>query len=442
MSGANGGPLDGWAKTTLGAIGTYINGRAFKTSEWGKTGRPIIRIQDLTGSNRQLNYFEGEVDERHVVRPGDLLISWSATLGAYIWDGPEGVLNQHIFKVASRIDKKFHYHLVRNVIQDLERNAHGSGMVHVTKGVFDSTPVLLPPAEQQRRIAALLGEIETRRTSIAERVAAARGIVERLRGAVLGAACSGRLTADWREHRYGADEGVAQSVGVTGAVDDGADTYFEIPERWRWHSLGTISDVRGGIQKKPDRAPRSNAYPYVRVANVQRGRLDLAEIAEFELFDGELEKYALRSGDLLVVEGNGSLSEIGRAALWHGGIANCVHQNHLIRVRPTQVLPEYLELFWNSPIGAREIADLAVTTAGLYNLSVSKVSSVPVPVPPTDEQDEVVRRAVAALSVVDRLSVAVAATRTALDRMAHGALARAFRGELVPTDADLADAAL
>lgn len=135
---------DGWRATTLGDLGQYLNGRAFKTTEWSKSGRPIIRIQDLTGSHRSPNYFEGEVEDRYVVRPGEFLISWSATLGAYIWDGPEAVLNQHIFKVESNIDKEFHYYLVRERIAELERNAHGSGMVHVTKGVFENTPVAVP----------------------------------------------------------------------------------------------------------------------------------------------------------------------------------------------------------------------------------------------------------------------------------------------------------
>lgn len=98
----NSGTLeDQWEDTTLGKLGRYINGRAFKTSEWSKAGRPIIRIQDLTGSNRNPNYYNGQIEDRYIVRPGDLLISWSATLGAYIWDGPEAVLNQHIFKVES-----------------------------------------------------------------------------------------------------------------------------------------------------------------------------------------------------------------------------------------------------------------------------------------------------------------------------------------------------
>src|SRR5689334_18744687 len=90
---------EGWKRTTIGELGRYLNGRGFKTSEWARTGRPIIRIQDLTGSNKNPNYFNGAIEDRYIVEPGDLLVSWSATLGAYIWDGPEAVLNQHIFKV-------------------------------------------------------------------------------------------------------------------------------------------------------------------------------------------------------------------------------------------------------------------------------------------------------------------------------------------------------
>jgi type I restriction enzyme S subunit len=103
------------------------------------------------------------VDDRHVVRENDLLISWSATLGAYIWDGPEAVLNQHIFKVVSRIDRRFHYHLVRNAIADLGTRAHGSGIVHVTKGVFHNTEIALPPLSEQARIVECLDEVEARR---------------------------------------------------------------------------------------------------------------------------------------------------------------------------------------------------------------------------------------------------------------------------------------
>lgn len=434
---------EGWSRTTLGSIGRYLNGRAFKTSEWSKTGRPIIRIQDLTGSNRNPNYFEGEVEDRYVVRPGDFLISWSATLGAYIWDGPEGVLNQHIFKVESNVNKRFHYHLVRERIAELERNAHGSGMVHVTKGVFEETPVAVPDdPDTQRQLAEIIDQADAMRISSASHLAGARRAIERFRQAVLAAACSGLLTSDWRESEGGRGESALQliehslnSIEVSArrkrSDDDWSEPdWLELPDEWAWAPMRDLAQIRGGIQKQPKRAPKSNSYPYLRVANVQRGRLDLSEIHRFELFDGELGTYRLEPGDLLVVEGNGSPTEIGRAAVWAGEIHDCVHQNHIIRVRCVEMHPRFVELFWNSPLGAREIAALAVTSAGLYSLSTKKIGAVPVPVAPLDEQREIVRRAVQLLQLADVLRSRIDAASKRLDRSSQAVLAKAFRGEL------------
>ena len=131
----------GWTRTTLGEIGRYHNGRAFKSTDWGEVGQPIIRIQNLTGSGSKYNHFRGQVDPRHVVNHGDLLVSWAATLGVFVWRGPEAILNQHIFKVESHISPRFHRRLLESVVTDLYRQAHGSGMVHITKKKFEQTPV-------------------------------------------------------------------------------------------------------------------------------------------------------------------------------------------------------------------------------------------------------------------------------------------------------------
>jgi type I restriction enzyme S subunit len=182
-----------WPKKTLAEIGSYWNGRAFKKSEWRETGRPIIRIQNLTGSSGRFNYFAGEVDERNVARKGDLLVSWAATLGAYVWDGPEAVINQHIFKVESRIVRSYHYYALLTTLDDLHRRAHGSGMVHVTRSVFDHATVPVP-AEEEQRLA--VEEIERRLSlvrSLDDAVVDAQRRSRTLRWAVLRAAFRGEL---------------------------------------------------------------------------------------------------------------------------------------------------------------------------------------------------------------------------------------------------------
>jgi type I restriction enzyme, S subunit len=156
---------------------------------------------------------------------------------------------------------------------------------------------------------------------------------------------------------------------------------------WPLVPLADVAEVQGGIQKQPKRAPRNNAFPFLRVANVTASGLDLREIHEIELFDGELDRYRLRRGDLLVVEGNGSASQIGRAAVWDGSIIDAVHQNHLIRVRPAPDLnARFLGLLWNSPTVRKALSEVASSTSGLHTLSVAKLKRVMIPVPPLDEQ--------------------------------------------------------
>ena len=154
---------DGWKDSKLGEVSEFINGRAFKPSEWEDEGKIIIRIQDLTGSNKNPNYTTQDYDYKYLVKKGDLLISWSATLDAFIWNREDGWLNQHIFKVNENtqiIDKKFLFYLVRNKIDLLKKQTHGSTMKHITKKNFDSIKIPLPPLQTQKKIAAILEKSE------------------------------------------------------------------------------------------------------------------------------------------------------------------------------------------------------------------------------------------------------------------------------------------
>lgn len=160
---------------------------------------------------------------------------------------------------------------------------------------------------------------------------------------------------------------------------------------WPEVPLDAVAEIQGGIQKQPKRAPRDNAFPFLRVANVKASGLDLSDVHAVELFDGELDRFRLERGDLLVVEGNGSASQIGRAAVWDGSIKDAVHQNHLIRVRPAPDLYErYLGLLWNSPTIRDELSRVASSTSGLHTLSVTKLKRIMLPLPPLAEQHRIV----------------------------------------------------
>lgn len=380
----------GWETTTLGALGRYINGRAFKREEWRTAGRPIIRIQNLTGTSQVFNFFDGEADERHVVRTGDLLVSWAATLGAYFWTGPEAVLNQHIFKVESNIDPRFHKYLLDHKFDELMSHTHGSGMVHITRGAFDSLPVSIPPLDEQHRIVDLLEDHLSRLDAAAAYLDASR-------------------------RRLAAMERSALSNCRDGEI----------------RPLAEVTAIQGGIQKQQKRAPKDNAFPFLRVANVTARGLDLGEVHQIELFNGELDRLRLQKGDLLVVEGNGSASQIGRAALWDGSIEDCVHQNHLIRVRPLDgLLPEYLEAVWNSPQNRDRLTGVASSSSGLHTLSVSKLKQISIPAPSVERQRELVGQVFEVREARARLDAAITAAASRHAGLRRSLLAAAFSGRL------------
>ena len=146
---------------TLGEVATYINGRAFKPTEWEEAGLPIIRIQNLTNSKTAFHYSSQIHEEKYRVKKGDLLFAWSASLGAHIWKKDDAWLNQHIFRVIPNEDvsKEYLYYYLSKVTAELYSKTHGSGMVHITKAPFMATPIPVPPLEEQRRIVARIEEL-------------------------------------------------------------------------------------------------------------------------------------------------------------------------------------------------------------------------------------------------------------------------------------------
>ena len=177
--------------------------------------------------------------------------------------------------------------------------------------------------------------------------------------------------------------------------------------------------------------------PFLRVANVGQGRMDLAEVHEVELFEGELDRYRLRSGDLLVVEGNGSPDQIGRSAVWHGEIEDCVHQNHLIRVRPgPSIDPEFLGLYWNAPATRAQLTSVASSTSGLHTLSTAKVKRVEVPEVPLPEQRAIVEQLAAQIAAFTHLRASLRMAQGRNESLRRSILAAAFTGNLVSQSPD------
>jgi type I restriction enzyme M protein len=164
----------------LGDVAEYINGYAFKPRQWSDRGLPIIRIQNLTGSGEKFNYCEDVIADKYHIRRGDVLISWSASLGVYRWNHGEALLNQHIFKVVTNdelIDNEYFFYAASNAVVEMTSRVHGSTMKHITRDQFLSLRIPLPrEKDEQRSIARVLNEA----TKIKEALAYQKTVGEQL----------------------------------------------------------------------------------------------------------------------------------------------------------------------------------------------------------------------------------------------------------------------
>ena len=157
--------------------------------------------------------------------------------------------------------------------------------------------------------------------------------------------------------------------------------------------LGDYSDVRYGLTVNSQRRNKEKQVPYLRVANVSRGKIILDELKNIGMLGGD-ESYLLEEHDILVVEGHANPDELGRAAIWRSQIDYCLHQNHLIRVRCGEsILPEYLLEYLNSSFGRKYFRQYAKSTSGLNTINSTVVKEVPIPLVSTDCQNSIVQTA-------------------------------------------------
>ena len=293
----------------LGDVATYINGYAFKPEDRGNVGLPIIRIQDLTGNSYDLGFYDGEYPERIEINDGDVLISWSASLGVYIWDRGKALLNQHIFKVAFDkvdINKTYFVYAVRQKLDEMVLKTHGATMKHIVKKDFDATQIPYPSLKRQEEIATNLNKISK--------------IIENRKKEL-------QLLDDIISARF---------------VEMLGNMYLN-SKGWPEAKLESMADVVSGITK--GRKTRNEDFievPYMAVSNVKDGYIDWTTVKTIEATQQEIAQYRLLPNDVLMTEG-GDPDKVGRGAIIKEPLENCIHQNHVFRVRLDEsvILPEF-----------------------------------------------------------------------------------------------------
>lgn len=328
-------------------------------------------------------------------------------------------------------------------------------------------PLWLPPTEEQERITAKL--ITALHSLQRAEMAAtrARAKLPGYRTAVLNSAFTGELTHAWRETmrkrkngkietgealllRFfaarGSDEVQLDLEGFSAKTPDALAEASSLraittdppslPETWACASLKAIAEIGSGISVSQSRRLEDPiAIPYLRVANVLRGRLDLTEVKTIRVERNRVSDYLLRPGDVLFTEG-GDRDKLGRGWIWEGQLPECVHQNHVFRVRlydPSLVNPRLVS-HWGNTFGQAFFIEHGKQTTNLASINRSVLGQLPVPIPPREEQTELLteinRRLVAADKLEQTLDKQLAAAHAARQSL----LREAFFGRLVPQD--------
>lgn len=416
-----------WATVRIGDVANVVRGVTFpadsKESSKSSTNVCCLRTSHVQSTLRwddayyvPLKYVK-RVDQ--FVQVGDILMSMANSYElvgkvAMATSVPEATAFGAFLSAVrptALTNAPYLFHLLRSqAVQAALRggSSQTTNIANISVARLSEIDVPLAPLGEQQRIADKLDTVLTRVDACRGRLARVAPLLERFRQSVLAAATSGRLTEDI-EPRFDSQAKTLASLGV----------------------------VSGGLTKNAKRDELPMRRPYLRVANVHANELRLGDVTDIGLTEAEFTKTRLVEGDLLIVEGNGSIEQIGRVAMWSGEIADCCHQNHLIRWRAGAcVLPKFVLFFLLSPEGRRQIEAVASSTTGLHTLSVSKISELQLPVPSLELQVEIVRRVESLFAYADRLETRLAQAQTAVDRLTPSLLSKAFRGELVPQDPD------
>jgi type I restriction enzyme S subunit len=436
----------GWVECQISDIFELVNGKAFKPIDWKKSGYPIVRIQNLNNSKASYNYSDGKVAEKFFIENGELLFAWSGTpgtsFGAHIWQGPNAILNQHIYKMVfaqNLLNKVFLKHAINQKLNALIGSAQGGvGLRHVTKKTFEATKIPLSPLNEQKRIVAKLDRLLTHVDAARARLDSVAKTIKHFRQSVLNAAVTGQLTEDWREkcaNNVDLSELDKQILPIESkqpnCEDFGYSPQITIPEEWHLIPLYRLGKKFSyGSSKK---SSKKGLIPVLRMGNIKYNKLSWDDLV-FTSDDEEIAKYLLKPGDVLFNRTN-SPELVGKTAYYGKKDPKSIYAGYLIRVEPLDCLePKFLTYCLNSSYGKNYCWTVKTDGVSQSNINAKKLGAFPIPFPSQKEQEEIVKRVEALFKLADSMEAKLEATRKRVETLTASILAKAFRGELVPQD--------
>ncbi|MEQ1067338.1 restriction endonuclease subunit S [Acinetobacter sp. XH1741] len=342
----------------LGDIADFINGVAFKPEDWGTEGKPIIRIQNLNDPSKEYNYTEREVKDANIARKGDLLVSWSASLGVYEWHGQDACINQHIFKVVpnnEKIDKTYLKRALELSIVEMESQVHGATMKHITRGKFLANKIPLPPLAEQRRIASILDKAD-----------------------------------ELRQKRQQAIKKLDQLLQAT-FIDMFGDPVSN-PKGWDLVNLESLlaKKLISGAYFPKETYVDLGGTPMVHMGDVFYGVVKPDNLKQVNISNEEIEKYKITNKDLLIARRSLTYDGAAKACLIECSEQNMIFESSLIRLSPNlvKVLPEFLYHYLNNNDVRNKFIIPYITKSTISGINQANLNKVTVLLPPLAKQEK------------------------------------------------------
>ena len=464
----------GWIAVELRQVCRLINGDRgpnYPTKRhYVEAGIPFINAGHLVGERVDLSDMNFISDERYdllrngKVKDGDVLFCLRGSLGkaALVRGLDRGAIASSLV-ILRCCDATMPNYVLYFVVGPrgkalIKQYDNGSAQPNLAAKSVGTFTLPVAPLPEQHRI---VEEIEKQFTRLDVAVSTLEGVREKLKAArasVLKAAVEGRLVPteaelarregrpyedaskllerilEERERKHEeAQAGAKRKKKYKPPVETDVAGLPEPPEGWVWASLDALADVVGGVTKNK-KLTDGREVPYLRVANVQRGWLDLSEVKSIFAKEDKIEKLRLVPGDILLNEG-GDRDKLGRGWIWEGQLDECIHQNHVFRARVfgDEMMPKYVSHYANG-VGQSYFVGSGKQTTNLASISLTNMRGLPVAVPPAAEQKRIVAEVERRLSVLDALDAAVEKNLERCTGLRQSILKRAFEGKLVPQD--------
>lgn len=402
---------DHWERIYLHEVATVQNGFAFISSDFSKEeGLPLIRIRDID-NNFTVDRFKGKYHPDYLVNNGDILIGMDGDFRAAKWNGGKGLLNQRVCRILPKsidFDPAFLFICLQPFLDAIHSETSSVTVKHISSRTIEEIPLPFPPLKEQRKIVSKIEELFSELDKGIEQLKTAQQQLKVYRQAVLKYAFEGRFTR--------------------GHVPNNSS-----PEDWRVVLLSEICRIIGGVTKGKDfKGKPTIQLPYLRVANVQDGYLDLSVIKTIEVLPSDKEKYRLEYGDILYTEG-GDKDKLGRGTIWKNEIPECIHQNHIFRARPFSdgYDSKYISYFSQTKSAKAYFFKHGKQTTNLASINLTILSNLPIPICSITEQKQVVQEIESRLSVCDKLEETISNSLKQAEALRQSILKKAFEGKLL-----------